>query len=310
MKRAAFDIGSNTVRLLVSEQRDGKWNQVHYRHKITRLSGKFDGNLHPDSINRTVAAIAEFADEARAHGATELRASCTGVTRKASNTSEFLNLAEKTAGLRPVVISGEQEARLTALGAVEVTGYRRDPFVLFDIGGFSTEIIAIKNGEPVSVKSHNIGVVRLCEDVSMSDPPTTEQLARMDAVLREPMRQEIERVRNLVPEPMHLVGTAGTATTLAAMAQNLDQYDFAKVEGYRLKQRDLAYLQQLLVGMKARLRLMGFPSLEPGREDVIIPGTQICLALMEFLGQEEIHVTNGGILEGLIHAESFLESEV
>lgn len=307
MKRSSLDIGSNTVRLLVAESTGDTWKRVDYAHRVTRLSGGFDGSLQPKAMKRTVQAVAELAELAKRHEAVPIRAACTGVARRADNTESFLTAVRERASVKPVVISGEKEAALTAAGAVRATGLKDAPFVLFDIGGFSTEIIFVRNGAAAYVHSLEMGVVRLTEKMLPDELPSDRQVDELRQAIDAPIAKQAQ-AQKAYGESRYLVGTAGTVTSLAAMAQDLPAYDPKRVEGYVLPQTKLAQILQRTRSMTRAERIAAYPSLEKGREDLILAGILICQAMVERFCLSSLKVTEGGILEGLIEENRFGEN--
>lgn len=297
MKLATMDIGSGTVRVLLCRLTDGKFHREGVKRRITRLADNFAGGLIQEApLARTLEAAIEFAREARAFGAGEIRVACTGVTRRASNAPDFLRELGEKAGLNPLVIAGELEAKISAMGAAVEKGFSEQPFYLLDIGGFSTEIARIRGGVPEAVVSLEIGAVALADRHFKNDPPTEAELA---ACLAE--------VKGIMPQAAHLraaepvgplVGTAGTITNLAAIDMRMERYDPARINQAFLTARRVGDLLNLLVSMPAANRL-SLPGLEKGREDVIPAGAVICREVMEYLGIARLLVTEGGLLEGL-----------
>lgn len=300
-----MDIGSNTVRLLIAKTGLTGWQRKTLAHKVTRLSGGFDGSLQPPSISRTVAVIKEFTEIARSYDIHDIRAACTGVTRKAVNTGEFLDITEKESGLRPIVISGEAEAGYTAKGAFELLEPGHSAAIIFDIGGFSTEIILAEIEKPTAVVSLDLGVVRLTEDYLPDPIPNKGQLEKVVEIINKSLNESyvIQDWKNAAPSV--LIATAGTPTSLAAMDLGLDEYESEKVEGYVLSKNNIRRMYVNLCSLTPDQRLKKYPSLEKGREDVLPAGILICEAMMEMFGFNNIHVTEGGLLEGLIIAEKF-----
>ena len=297
---ATVDLGTNTVRLLVVEAAGGVWRPLHQTQRVTRLGEgqAAAGRLLPEPMRRTAAAVAEFARAAREWGATRVRIVATSAVREAANRAEFVARLEAEAGEAVEVVSGEDEARLTLRGVGSDLPGLGDAFVLFDIGGGSTELVRARGGRVVAAVSLRLGVVGLVEEWGDPGPVRWERFAWM--------REGIERrLAAEVPEAIaesgagELVGTAGTVTTLAALDLGLPAYDAARVHGHRLGraavERELARLGALPVADRGRL-----PCLEPGRADVIIPGIAICLAVMAHFDREHLLVSDRGLREGIL----------
>ncbi len=249
-------------------------------------------------MRRTAAAVAEFAHAARELGASSVRIVATSAVREAGNRGEFVARLEAESGESVEVVSGEDEARLTLQGVTSGLPGLGDSFVLFDIGGGSTEFVLARGGAAAAAVSLRLGVVPLVEEWGEPGPVRWDRFARM--------REAIERrLAAEVPEAIagaavnELVGTAGTVTTLAALDLGLSAYDAARVHGHRLGraavERELARLGALSVADRGRL-----PCLEPGRADVIIPGIAICLATMARFRREHLVVSDRGLREGIL----------
>lgn len=297
---ATVDLGTNTVRLLVVEPVGATWRTLEQTQRVTRLGeGQgTTGRLAPEPMRRTAAAVAEFSRAARALGADRVRIVATSAVREAVNREEFVARLERESGERVEVVSGEEEARLTLKGVTSGLPGLGASFVLFDIGGGSTEFVLARDGAPAAAVSLRLGVVTLQEEWGEPGPVRWDRFARL--------REHVERrLAAEVPDAIagaaatELVGTAGTVTTLAALDLGLPAYDAAAVHGHRLDraavERQLARLGALDVAARGRV-----PCLEPGRADVIIPGIAICLAAMARLRREAVVVSDRGLREGIL----------
>lgn len=297
---ATVDLGTNTVRLLVVAPDGSAWRTLHQTQRVTRLGeGQGDtGRLRPEPMRRTAATVAEFARAARALGAARVRIVATSAVREAANREEFVARLEREAGERVEVVSGEEEARLTLKGVTSgLPGLDRS-FVLFDIGGGSTEFVLARGGLPAGAVSLRLGVVALQEEWGEPGPVRGEHFARLLRHVEQRLAAEVPEAIAAAPAAL-LVGTAGTVTTLAALELGLAAYDPAAVHGHRLYraavERQLARLGALDVRARGLL-----PCLEPGRADVIIPGIAICLAAMARCGRESLVVSDRGLREGIL----------
>ena len=297
---ATVDLGTNTVRLLVVGPDGPAWRTLHQTQRVTRLGeGQGDtGRLRPEPMRRTAATVSEFARAARALGAARVRIVATSAVREAANREEFVARLEREAGERVEVVSGEEEARLTLKGVISgLPGLDRS-FVLFDIGGGSTEFVLARGGLPAAAVSLRLGVVALQEEWGEPGPVRGEHFARLRRHVEQRLVAEVPEAIASAPAA-ELVGTAGTVTTLAALELGLAAYDPAAVHGHRLDraavERQLARLGALDVAARGLL-----PCLEPGRADVIIPGIAICLAAMARCGRETLVVSDRGLREGIL----------
>lgn len=249
-------------------------------------------------MRRTVDTVSEFIAAARGLGASEIRVVATSAVREAPNRAELLALLRATTGLDASVVSGEEEARLTLQGVAAGLPQLGGSFVLFDIGGGSTELVLGEGGRPGAMVSLQLGVVRLAERYGDAGPVDWARFALMRGEIDGRLAREIP-ARIIEARSPALVGTAGTVTTLAALDLALPAYDPSRVQGHTLGrgavERLLNRLGALAVAERARL-----PCLEPGRADVIVPGIAICLAVMDRLGYDSLVVSDRGLREGIL----------
>jgi exopolyphosphatase/guanosine-5'-triphosphate,3'-diphosphate pyrophosphatase len=297
---ATVDLGTNTVRLLVVEAAGGRWRTLHQTQRVTRLGEgqAAAGRLLPEPMRRTAAAVTEFAQAARRLGATRLRIVATSAVREAANRAEFVAALEAQAGEPVEVVSGEEEARLALQGVASGLPDLGESFVLFDIGGGSTEFVRARAGRAAAAVSLRLGVVPLAEAWSEPGPVRWDRFAQMRAGIERQLAAEVPPTIAAAGAG-ELVGTAGTVTTLAALDLGLAAYDADRVNGHRLTraavERALARLGALPVADRGRL-----PCLEPGRADLLIPGIAICLAALARFGREQLVVSDRGLREGLL----------
>jgi exopolyphosphatase / guanosine-5'-triphosphate,3'-diphosphate pyrophosphatase len=305
MRLATIDLGTNTVRLLVADVQGDRrgWRIVAQDQRVTRLGEGFSdaGTLGTAPMARTASTVGEYVDRARAAGAERVLIVATSAVREAPNGPAFVATLEQATGQRVRVVSGEDEARLTLRGVVHGLGPLRGTVVTFDIGGGSTEYLLAREGAIVTACSLRLGVVPLAERFPSPGPvapPRYESLAR---AIRDQLARELPgEIRDA--RPHRLVGTAGTATTLAALDLGLARYDAERVQGHVLPraavERLLAMLCALPVAGRAAL-----PCLEPGRADLIVPGTAIVLETLACLGVEALTVSDSGLHEGILADE-------
>ncbi len=297
---AAIDLGSNTVRLLVADvDGAGAWKEVARDRRITRLGEGLHaaGAVTPAAIRRTADALAEYGEKARRLGADEIAVVGTSAVREAANRSEIVAAIREAAGLSVEVIDGEEEARRMWLGVrSEVGTPPGTTAVVVDIGGGSTEWIA-GDDDVSSLVSLPVGVVRLSEQFPVRRALSSEERERLRDVALEAASRAAVVVR---PDPpVHVIGTAGTPTTLAALDMRLAVYDRARVSGYRMSAASVEGWFERLAGMDASARLE-FPGLEAGREDLIVPGAALLWATLSIYRGESVVVSDGGLLEGIL----------
>lgn len=301
MRLAAIDLGSNTIRLLVADADPERGiRPVHGEQVIVRLGARLEasGKLAPESMDRALAVVREYRARARAHGAERVIAVATAAVREAENREEFVERLSTELRLTPRVVTGEEEARLTLLGAVWGVPAVPSPFCLLDIGGGSTELVVARGASPLGGVSLRLGVVSLVERFLHADPVDWADYTACAGYVADRLAAEAwPTIRPMAPRA--LVGTAGTITTLAALDLGLSAYDPARVQGHRLT---VAAMRGLLVRLGAlhvaeRARL---PCLEPGRADLVIPGIAVALAVADGVGLGELTVADTGLREGIL----------
>jgi exopolyphosphatase / guanosine-5'-triphosphate,3'-diphosphate pyrophosphatase len=302
---AAIDCGTNSIRLLVADGPDSL-RDVHREQRVVRLGQGVDatGVLAPDALQRTREAIVDYAAVIRRTGAERVRMVATSATRDARNRDDFFGMVRDTLGVDAEVISGDEEAALSFVGAVGDLDPDDGPFVVADVGGGSTELVVgtLSGGRPVvrAARSVDIGSVRITERCLPGDPPAADDVARA----REVATGILDGAFAAVPVSgvRTWVGVAGTITTLSAVAQRLPEYDPAAVHLSRLSRDDLHRVAEELLGM-TRAERRGFGGIHPGRIDVIGGGALIVdvLAgeLAERAGVTELVVSEHDILDGI-----------
>ncbi|MFS8200677.1 exopolyphosphatase [Streptomyces sp. CWNU-52B] len=304
---AAVDCGTNSIRLLVADVNPstGELVDLDRRMTIVRLGQGVDrtGRLAPEALERTFAACREYAEAIKEHGAERTRFVATSASRDAENRDDFVRGVLDILGVEPEVVSGEQEAEFSFMGATkELTG-RDDlarPFLVVDIGGGSTEFV-VGDDHVRAARSVDIGCVRMTErhlvrDGVAGDPPTEEQVRAI--------RADIEAALDLAEETVPLraagtlVGLAGSVTTVSAIAQGLLEYDSAAIHHSRVSyDRVREITERLLTATHAERAAI--PAMHPGRVDVIGAGALVLLAIMERTGAREVVVSEHDILDGI-----------
>lgn len=305
MRAASIDMGSNSVRLLVAEvAAGGRVTPLRHERAVTRLAGGMSasGRLNPHGIGPTIAALAAYARMARDAGAEVVVAAATSAMREAADAPEVIGRIRAEAGLDVRVLTGAEEAEATARGVLS-SGIAAHSAIIVDMGGGSTECIAWDSARVIHASSTPVGVVRLHERFIASDPPRAEELAALREAARGHARDIIGPALQALGPGATLIGTAGTVTTLAAMALGMEHYDRARVQGYRL---DMAWLRETIerISRMTMAERSAIAGLEPARADLIIPGIALTIELTEAVGGGCLLVSDFGLLEGLlaIHA--------
>jgi exopolyphosphatase / guanosine-5'-triphosphate,3'-diphosphate pyrophosphatase len=301
MKLAAFDVGSNTVLMLVVEcGTDENPHVLADMSRITRLGRGVDasGHLDPESAVRTLDTIAEFADKARTLAVEKIVGVATAALRDASDGPDFLARVKQRTGIILEIITGQTEAQLSYLSTRK--GLRLSPadkLLIVDIGGGSTELIRAEPDRALEVVSLQLGSVRLTERIIHYDPPSASEAEILRAAVDKALGQ---LGWNYHPDKM--VGIAGTVTTLCAIALGLECYSPESVHGYRLGAEEISRLIELLGSMPLERRKQ-LPGMEPGRADVLFAGGVILERVMNYFGCGEVTVSDQGVRWGLMWRE-------
>jgi len=302
--KAVLDIGSNTIRLLIAEVGANTIVQrIHYEHQIARLGEGLQqtGMLSEAGMQRAMLVFSAFKDVCQAHGiaVSDIYAVATAAIREARNGQSFVAEVMQTTGLHIQVISGEQEASLALAGVrLGLSDEVGSDMCLFDIGGGSTEFTCVLNGQVRDSHSLKLGVVRLTEQWAQQQPVEQAYGQMKQAVI--PFLEQLESFWGKdATLPQHLVGTAGTVTTLAAIAQGMQTYVAEQIDGYVMTRSVFNSLRDRLLNMSNQERLQ-IPALEKGREDVIIAGIAIIDVLLERWHFAALISVDSGLLEGLL----------
>jgi exopolyphosphatase/guanosine-5'-triphosphate,3'-diphosphate pyrophosphatase len=297
----AVDIGTNSVRLLVADV-DGtgaaaRLEPVERHMRITRLGQGVDATrrLHPDAVARTLDVLREYGRRLEVLGATRVRAAATSAARDAANRTELFDAAAAVIGVEPELLSGEEEAALSFLGATAGLD-EPAPFLVVDVGGGSTELV-VGTERPEGSISLDIGCVRLTEQYLHGDPPAPEELSQAVSVVRDHLADVVREVP-AVTTARTLVGVAGTVTTMAAVELGLAEYDPEVVHHFRLRRAAAEEVFRTLATEPAAQRRHN-PGLEAGRVDVIVGGAVVVVSVLRHFDFPELLVSEADILDGL-----------
>ncbi|MCP9469017.1 MAG: Ppx/GppA family phosphatase [Nitrospira sp.] len=300
LRLAGIDVGTLTCRLLIADLAPHGFPQELYSdRRILRLGEGVDRTkrLSGSAMDRVVRCLREWRTVIDDHRVTGRAVVATSAVRDAKNRDEFLERVKRETGFEIEVISGEEEARRTLLGIRSGLPAGVTNILALDIGGGSTELILDRPaGQPI-VRSIDIGVVRLCERVLKDDPPTAEEIEQAGEWVRREVETAVEKMQGY--RDSTVVGTAGTITTLAAMAQKLPAYEPARIHNYTLTLSTVLELERTLLGRK-KADLVGLPGLEKNREEVIAAGVIIVGTIMKTLGMAKLLVSDLGLREGVL----------
>jgi exopolyphosphatase/guanosine-5'-triphosphate,3'-diphosphate pyrophosphatase len=293
---AVIDIGTNSTRLLISDVEGGNAEQVERRTTVTNMGRGVDHSnlICADAVEDVCRVIADYMARYEEMGAERVMAIATSAVRDAVNGEAFIAELRERFDLDARLLTGEEEAHLTYLGA---TAHRveGEPTLVFDIGGGSTELIV---GSGMNVGFHTslqAGTIRQSERHLTSDPPDPHELEDLASDVRNLIDRAV--AEQPAAAATRAIAVAGTPTSLAAVDQALEPYDPGRVHGYRLGMRKIQRMLSKLSSLPLAERLR-VPGLHPGRAPTIVAGAVILVQVMRAFGLEEIEVSELDILHG------------
>ena len=294
---AAIDCGTNSIRLLIADITGNNFKEVLRTMEIVRLGQGVDQNkaFHPDAIARTLKAVELFRDQIASKGVEKIRFCATSATRDATNRNLFIDGVREILGVEVEVIPGEEEAELSFIGATKEFRQSDAPFLVVDIGGGSTEFVF--GSEKVEfAKSVNIGCVRMSERHLNTQPPSMAQIAQAIVDIDIAITQAAAVVP--ITTAKTLVAVAGTATTVAASALELTDYDRHLIHLSRISSDKVHKAAASFQSMnKDQIASLGF--MHPGRIDVITAGSLVLSRIMAATGAAEFVASESDILDGM-----------
>lgn len=294
---AAVDCGTNSIRLLIADITGDNFKEVLRTMEIVRLGQGVDQNkaFQPDAIDRTLNAVRLFKDQIASKGVEKIRFCATSATRDATNRNLFIDGVRDILGIEVEVIPGEEEAELSFIGATKELRQSDSPFLVVDIGGGSTEFVF--GSEKVDfAKSVNIGCVRMSERHLNTQPPSMAQIAQAIVDIDIAIAQAAAVVP--ITTAKTLVAVAGTATTVAAAALELNDYDRHMIHLSRISAINVHKVAASFQSMnKDQIASLGF--MHPGRVDVITAGSLVLSRIMAATGASEFVASESDILDGM-----------
>ncbi|HIJ60510.1 MAG TPA: hypothetical protein HPP56_07855 [Nitrospirae bacterium] len=302
MKLACIDVGSNTVRLLISEVNNrGKLKRLNTKRVVTHLGSALSETkaLNITGKNLTVKALSKFIDLSKKYNVSHIYAVGTSALRESKDGQEFVDTIRKLLDINIEIISGQREAQLTYEG-IKASLDNVDHTLILDIGGGSTECVYME-GEKIMHTSIPIGAIKLYDLFIKKDPPSKEEI--IDAKTYVLTKLSNSKLAIDKPFKKELLATGGTATTLATIDLEINRYNGQKVHLHRLtRQRVLHIFKQLInTPFKERLKLKG---LEKKRAKIIITGLLILIEIMDFTKSKALTISDYGLLEGLMFEKS------
>ncbi len=334
---ASIDIGSHTIRLLIAsceeetaemgspERRSPRLTPVLSERRITRLARGFQngGNLMEENMTESVRVVEEYRALLERHEAGAVTAGATGVIRKARNGANFIRKILGETGIEARILSETEEALISARGIFSVLPEQDLPVVAFDLGGSSTEFLLARPDEaqPSWSTSVFIGAATATERYLRGDPTEPDSIAEARSAISQALHPTLTELKVLLHEPgatagtgtgadlsgtspgargFQIIGSAGTATTLAAINLRMETYEPYRVNGLHLTSEWLDGIIARLAELPVASRTTALPGLEKGREDIILGGALIVREILSQLGTDRIIISDAGLLEGLL----------
>lgn len=300
MKRAAIDIGTNSVRLLTCQLEGKRLNHRQKYVEMTRIGKGVDqtGRLDDTRMQQTIDVLKHYRQKLDALQIKQCMVFATSAVRDASNSADFVDIVRRQTGFELAVIDGQTEAYFGFLGVVKGLKQTTRKILVIDIGGGSTELIyGDATGKIIESDSLNIGAVRLTDRFNLAHPVSEEQVKQVQTAVLEAL--EGSMMRALKQVDYDCVGIGGTATTLGAMALMLKDYDPQRIHNYKLSTRAItAFVNELSTTSREYKQMMtGLPE---KRVDIITAGTIILQTIQDYLKQSAIYLSDYDNLEGAI----------
>ena len=305
---AALDLGTNNCRMLVARRCGDGFRVIDAFSRVTRLGEGLahTGKLSEAAMDRTLDALEACAEKMRRNRAGRARLVATEACRRAVNGTEFTARVTARTGLEPDIISAQEEAALALAGCASLLDPRAPWALVFDIGGGSTELVWVRHGQRGrivhGVRSVPAGVVTLSEQkgAALADPAGYEAAVAEIAAAFAPFEREHGIAGRMNGgEPVQMLGTSGTVTTLAAFFLGLDRYDRARVDGLDLAFADIAGITRALAAMSPAERA-AHPCIGPERADLVVAGCAILEAVCRLWPLGRLRVADRGVREGIL----------
>lgn len=295
---AAIDIGTNTIRLLVGCTKEGKIIRFLTDRAVTQLGKNVEktGIISIENIEKSIKSLLKFKKICNKYSVNKISAVGTSILRDAKNSGEIISTIKEKVGIDVIVISGDEEAELTLKGVLSglSVDILKDPILIVDVGGGSTEWIYL-NKYIINKGSINIGSIRLYDTFIKNDPPTEFELDK----LKKFIQIEISKAISFKDRIKTFIATGGTATSVAAIDMQLEQYDGEIIHEHNTSLESLRsiYFSIVKLSQSERSKIKG---LEKERSNIIIPGVAILINIMERINSDSVMISDYGILEGVL----------
>jgi exopolyphosphatase / guanosine-5'-triphosphate,3'-diphosphate pyrophosphatase len=300
MRLGAIDVGSNSVHMIVADVgRDGHLEVVDRVKEMVRLGRRSftTGRLTTESMDLAVRALVNFKRLVRVRRVERLRAVATSAVREARNRAEFIRRIKRETGITVEVISGLDEARLIFKAARHALGLDGGPHLLVDVGGGSVELVLVRDGRPLWMRSVKLGAARLAERFLTDDPPSRAQLARLEAHLERVIGPQMRRARR--EGVMRAIGTSGTINTLVAMARSSRGEELGRLHGANASAGEISDLTRDLVEANSAMRVE-LPGIDAKRADLMPAAAVLVNFIMKKSGAPELVACTLALREGVL----------
>ena len=305
MRVASIDIGTNTIELLIAEKTGDILSQVVKKVDITRLGGDFDyinKTLCESRMLRSINVLSDYSKLVQEFNVDKVKAVATSVVRNSTNSDLFLQKIFDETGLNVEIITGIDEAYLSAVGAVSRVKVNNKFCVVVDIGGGSTELSVLEGKKFNKFYSLDLGVVSLFENYITSDIPTKSDIFNIKNRISDVLETIKDQLFSVVDvNNLLIVSNAGTPSTIASSIGGLSEYNPEKVNERIVTQEELTDFFNKISVILPNERIKMFPAIEKGREDLIICGVLILREVLRVLKARKFKVSEGGLLEGLLY---------
>ena len=305
----ALDLGTNNCRLLIAKPSEGGFTVLDAFSRIVRLGHGMSvrGILSQESMDRAVEALGVCADKLRRRHVTLARSVATEACRRAVNGRHFIDRVRQETGIALEIIAPQEEARLAVLGCHKLLEPGDGPALIFDIGGGSTELVLVEQGESSprirAWWSAPWGVVSLTESEGRAAIEGKDRVAAYGR-MRERVLRSFAHFVDMLPEDLsnvRLLGTSGTVTTLASVHLALPSYDRRMVDGLHVPVNDMRRISTMIAEMDFEQR-SGLPCIGTERADMVVAGCAILEAILDIWPAEVLGIADRGIREGILRS--------
>jgi exopolyphosphatase / guanosine-5'-triphosphate,3'-diphosphate pyrophosphatase len=300
MRLAAIDVGSNSVHMIIADVApEGHLEVVDRVKEMVRLGRRSftTGRLTEESMDMAVHALAHFRRLADVRRVGRMRAVATSAVREAHNRAEFIKRIRRETGIAVEVISGADEAKLIFVAARHALGLEGGPHLLLDVGGGSAELVLVKDGRPLWMRSVKLGAARLTEHFLTDDPPTVAQRRRLEKHLDAQIGELMQAAKQA--RVVRVIGTSGTINTMVAMARASRGEELGRLHGAIASAAEVTHISRQLLEANAAMR-SDLPGIDAKRADQMAAAGMLADFVLRRSGAPELIACTWAIREGLL----------